>query len=158
MDLKIGTLGVNAAFLREIKEDHRELRRLLEETLSLLSQGSQTRLPGRRVIGLLERLRDQFALHFSLEEAFGYFEDAISVAPRLSARADALRCEHKVLFLEMCAVADEAERLLRGDNAPQTVRKLALKFVAFHHQYQAHEAAEHDLILEALDDDIGVGD
>jgi hypothetical protein len=144
--------------LREIKEDHRELRRLLDETVNLLSRASRARMPPQRVVALLERLRDQFALHFALEEAFGYFEDAISVAPRLSARADALRGEHRTLFVEICHVADEAERLLRSDGSPQTVRKIALKFVAFHHQYQAHEAAENDLILEALDDDIGVGD
>lgn len=158
MEVKLATLGINAAFLREIKEDHRELRRLLDETVNLLSRASRARMPTQRIMLLLESLRDQFALHFSLEEAFGYFEDAISVAPRLSTRADRLRGEHRTLFVEICDVVDEAERLLRGDGSPHTVRKIALKFVAFHHQYQAHEAAENDLILEALDDDIGVGD
>jgi hypothetical protein len=158
MELKIGTLGVNAAFLREIKEDHRELRRLLDEAVGLLGQASKVRQPARRIVGLLERLRDQFALHFSLEEAFGYFEDAITVAPRLSVRAAALRSEHKALFLEICDVVDEAERLLRGDSSPSTVRKIALKFVSFHHQFLAHEGAENDLILDSLNDDIGVGD
>lgn len=158
MDIKIGTLGVNAAFLREIKEDHRELRRLLDDTVELLSQASKTRMPPRKIVSLLERLRDQFAMHFSLEEAFGYFEDAIAVAPRLSGRADALRSEHRTLFTEICDVVEHAESLLRADASPHAVKRISLKFVAFHHQYQAHEAAENDLILESLDDDIGVGD
>ena len=94
MEVKLATLGINAAFLREIKDDHRELRRLLDETVNLLSRASRARMPTQRIMSLLESLRDQFALHFSLEEAFGYFEDAISVAPRLSTRADRLRGEH----------------------------------------------------------------
>lgn len=158
MDIKVATLGVNAAFLREIKEDHRELRRLLDETVAMFSQAGKTRISTHTIVDTLERLRDQFAIHFSLEEAFGYFEDAVAVAPRLSSRADALRGEHGALYVELCNVVEEAERVLRADNSPAAVRKIALKFVAFHHQFQAHEAAENDLILEALDDDIGVGD
>ncbi|MEQ8788570.1 MAG: hemerythrin domain-containing protein [Pirellulaceae bacterium] len=158
MDIKVGTLGVNAAFLREIKEDHRELTRLFDEAVALFARAARTRVPARKIIDVLECLRDQLALHFSLEEAFGYFEDAITVAPRLSARADALRSEHGTLYIELCEVVEEAERLLRADNSSRAVRRIALQFVAFHHQYQAHDSAENELILTALDDDIGVGD
>jgi hypothetical protein len=158
MDIKVGTLGVNAAFLREIKEDHRELTRLFEEAVSLFGRAGKSRVPARKIVEVLEGLRDQLAIHFSLEEAFGYFEDAITVAPRLSARADELRSEHGTLYMELCDVVEEAEGVLRADNSPRAVRRIALKFVAFHHQYQAHDAAENELILTALDDDIGVGD
>jgi hypothetical protein len=44
----------------------------------------------RRLVNLLEALCDQSALHFSLEEAYGYFEDANHVAPQLGEQAETL--------------------------------------------------------------------
>ena len=84
------TLTINAAFLHEIKEDNRELRHLLDDCCgaagAAASGGSRIAAGGQ----LLGKLRDQLAMHFSLEEAYGYFDDAIDVAPRLSRQAECL--------------------------------------------------------------------
>ena len=153
------TVTINAAFLQEIKQDNVELRDLLERSSSQLSVGSHLGSNPRTMVDTLSRLRDQLAMHFALEEAFGYFDDAVDVAPRLSARAEDLRQEHEQFFLEMCEIVERAERLLYREASPQKTRaEIAQRFSAFYSALNEHEAREQDLILEALDEDIGVGD
>ena len=77
------TVTVNAAFLLEIKEDDRRLRCLLGELLSAFGAPSGRVASPSRLAELLVAVRDQLAMHFSLEEAYGYFDDPVSVAPRL---------------------------------------------------------------------------
>src|SRR5262245_61954266 len=89
-----GTVTVNAAFLQEIKEVNQELWSLLAD---LRHRCQRPIAPGhcRLLIDKLCQLRDQLALHFSLEEAYGYFEDPVEVAPQLSRQAEMLRSEHR---------------------------------------------------------------
>ena len=104
------TLTINAAFLQEIKEDNRELRQLLDDCAALLSRPHQAGVELRRVSQLFGKLRDQLAMHFSLEEAYGYFDDAIDVAPRLSRQAE-------VAEIAASAVVRRAMRPCRGGRA-----------------------------------------
>ena len=152
------TVAINAAFLQEIKEDNRELRHLLAETGRLLSQPQEVRTPLRKLAEVLGSLRDQFAMHFSLEEAFGYFDDAVDVAPRLCEQADLLRSEHVGLFRKICRIEEAAEQLLYGEMSSQPGSELARQFFAFRDEFENHESRENDLIFQALDDDIGVCD
>ena len=82
-----GTVTVNAAFLQEIKEVDQELWSLLGD---LRHRCQRPIAPGqcRLLIDKLCQLRDQLALHFSLEEAYGYFDDPVEVAPQLSRQAE----------------------------------------------------------------------
>ncbi len=153
-----GTLTVNAAFLMEIKEDNRELHELLQRAATLFSRPDRVHAPPRQLAELVQGLRDRLAMHFSLEEAFGYFEDAVSVAPRLTRQANELRAEHGGLFVEACDLVEDAERLQYGETPPIAVRRLAERFNAFYRRFQDHDARENEMILQALDDDIGVGD
>ena len=157
MQTAIGNLAVNAAFLQEIKEDNRELQALLNDTSEIFGQPRPASRP-RQLAGKLAQLRDMLAMHFTLEEAFGYFEDALDVAPRLSARADLLRAEHQQLYLRICEIADEAEQLLYHEKGRKIVMRMAEQFREFHRRLREHESRENELILEAFDDDIGVGD
>lgn len=152
------TVAINAAFLQEIKEDNRELRHLLAETGDLLSRPQEVRTPRRQLAEVLGNLRDQFAMHFSLEEAFGYFDDAVDVAPRLSEQAESLRSEHDGLFRKICEIEEAAEQLLYGEAATRVGNELAQQFFVFRDAFESHESRENDLIFQALDDDIGVGD
>ncbi len=111
------TLTINAAFLLEIKEDNRELRQLLDDCAALLARPHGAGVELRRAAQLLGNLRDQLAMHFSLEEAYGYFDDAIDVAPRLSRQAEALRSQHPRLFVALCDLVEEAEQLLYHERA-----------------------------------------
>ena len=153
------TVAINAAFLQEIKQDNRELRQLLDQAEAMLSSPWPARTPIHRLVELLGSLRDQLAMHFALEEAYGYFDEALTVEPRLSERAGELREEHQILFLDMCDLVDLAEQQLYGEPAPtKRLLQLALRFDEFHFQLMEHESRETELIQHAFHDDIGVGD
>ena len=149
-------VAVNAAFLKDIKDDNRDLKILLDR-IALLAQHRQTATNHWvELIELFGELRDQLALHFSLEEAYGYFDEAIVTAPQLSATAECLRAEHPRLFERMRDLADSALEV-SPESGEQVTRMLA-EFGRFRDAFETHEEAELKLILDALDDDIGVGD
>jgi ABC-type transporter Mla subunit MlaD len=152
------TLGVNAAFLQEIKEDSQQLRDLLAATRTLLQQQCHERSDIRQWWESLSELRDQLALHFALEDAYGYFEDAMMQAPRFSQRAEMLRGQHDGLFRDICSLADRADDLLHARPSNGQLRHLSELFLDFHSRFAAHERDENALIMAAFDDDIGVGD
>ncbi len=157
MAITTGTLTVNAAFLREIKEDNLRLRELLEVVQQCVHLAND-RQRVRALAETLSELRDQLALHFSLEEAYGYFEDAVEVAPNLSERASELRSEHGSLFLEVCRLVETAEQLLYGEINGVAAPALAQQFDRFWQTLRQHEKREGDLIMEAFESDMGVGD
>lgn len=158
MYVATGTVTVNAAFLQEIKDDAREFRQCLAQASELLGPGQLSELEPRSLVELLGRVRDQLALHFSLEEAYGYFEDAISAAPHLSEQAELLRAQHQTLFAEFGGTIAAAEELLYGDNDDDARARVARLYQHFRANLQLHEAREQDLILAAFNDDLGGGD
>jgi Hemerythrin HHE cation binding domain len=152
------TVSINPAFLQEIKDDHHELRQLMHHTSAMFDRSGPAETDHARVVEMLGKLRDQLAMHFSLEEAYGYFDDAISAAPHLSRRADHLRSQHSELFSDACRLAELAERLSRHATSDEAVSRLAGDYHRFSARFRDHESQECDLILEAVDDDIGTGD
>ncbi|HEV3137735.1 MAG TPA: hemerythrin domain-containing protein [Pirellulales bacterium] len=158
MAIATGTVSINPAFLQEIKDDHHELRQLLHHTAAMLDRPTWMQIEFDRLADLFTKLRDQLAMHFSLEEAYGYFEDAISVAPHLSKRAEALRSQHFELYSQLCSLVERAEQLLYHEAAKVAVAGLAEDFRRFSAGLQEHESCESDLILQAFHDDLGAGD
>jgi hypothetical protein len=158
MAIATGTVSINPAFLQEIKDDHHELRQLLHHTAAMLDRPTWMQIEFDRLVDLFTKLRDQLAMHFSLEEAYGYFEDAISVAPHLSKRAEALRSQHFELYSQFCSLVERAEQLLYHEAAKIAVAGLAEDFRRFSGGLQEHESCESDLILQAFHDDLGAGD
>ncbi len=158
MAIVTSTVTVNAAFLQEIKEDNRELTQLLKRSESACRRVKASPASSGSLAELLVLVRDQLAFHFALEEAYGYFEHAVDEAPRLSERAMALRSEHETLYLEICSIAEEAESMRLGRQARRRVHSVAQDFLLFYQRLKEHETDETELILQALDDDIGVGD
>ena len=152
------TVTVNAAFLQEIKEVHQELWDLLDEVRHLTARPISLRSQCRKVVEMLSQLRDQLALHFALEEAYGYFDDPVAVAPRLCEAADSLRAEHGELYLLICELAEQAESWQRSGRLASLATHVSRDFQQFDRRLQIHEARENDLILAEYDDDIGVGD
>lgn len=152
------TLGVNAAFLQEIKEENHELRELLQSTANCFEALGPATPCVRLLADLLGQLRDQFSLHFALEEAFGYFDDAVSVAPRLSITAERLREEHNTLFVEACSLAEVAECFVYREPSDKSLERIGHRWATFYRRFLDHESEETELVLAAFDDDIGVGD
>jgi len=158
MAVLTGTLTVNAAFLQEIKEDNRDLRKLLAAVADRCCRPPGPGAAARPLVEQLCKLRDQLALHFTLEDVYGYFEDAILEAPRLNDKAEKLHAEHDVFFLEICELVDAAEELLYCERRAPSYSSIAVRFLEFHARLERHEREENQLILSAFDDDIGVGD
>ncbi len=152
------TISINAAFLQEIKDDHHELRQLMHHTGAMLERPEWMTIEYDRLADFFEKLRDQLAMHFSLEEAYGYFEDALAVAPRLSRKADQLRSQHGELYAQLCALAERAEQLLYHETSDTAVAQLAADYRGFCEAFHEHERRENDLILRAIDEDLGGGD
>lgn len=158
MAIVAGTVTINPAFLMEIKEDHRELWQLLADLDALGRRWETAGVSPKRVADLLSQLQDRLAMHFTLEEAYGYFDDALAVAPQLSRRAETLRGEHAGLFLQLSRIVDEAERLVHHEVPIAALGHVIEDFSAFHRALKDHESRENALVSEAFDLDVGVGD
>lgn len=152
------TLTVNPAFLQEIKEVNEDLWSTLTKVRSAFDDPEKLRENPHALINMVGDLRDQLALHFALEEAFGYFEDPLEVAPRFSEQAISLRDEHSALYLEVCRICELAERLSIDQDTTGLEQQLTREFQSFDQRLHKHESAESDLILAAYDDDFGGGD
>ncbi|MCP4887820.1 MAG: hemerythrin domain-containing protein [Planctomycetaceae bacterium] len=156
IDSRTRHLAVNAAFLKDIKDDNHDLKAIVDQ-IAPLSEHYQTAINHwPELVGLLEQLCDQLALHFSLEEAYGYFDDAVNHAPQLSVNAECLRGQHPSLFKTIRGLADKVLEV-NTDNI-EHVQRFLNGYQSFQQQFAAHEEAELKLILDAMDDDLGVGD
>ncbi len=152
------TVTVNAAFLQEIKEVNQDLWRLLADVRRMCDSPATIDAAPRRFSGLVEELRDQLALHFALEEAYGYFENPIEVAPRLCMQANELRAEHHELYLMVVNFSEAVELLTHPVRVIGTVLAAVKQFQVFDERLRRHETRENELIMEQYGDDIGVGD
>lgn len=151
-------LTINPAFLRDIKDDNRDLRRILANTVEAMVAPPATPNRAREMHAALGRLRDQLAMHFALEEAFGYFEQSVAQAPRLDQQARQLRDEHRLLFVELCDLIELLEQKVYHETDEPAFDLVRRRFDRFHARLQRHEANEIDLIVTALDEDLGGGD
>ncbi|MDA8967903.1 hemerythrin domain-containing protein [bacterium] len=155
---KTGTrrLAVNAAFLKDIKDDNQDLKILLDKITPITCHQQTATNHWPELITLFSDLRDQLALHFSLEEAYGYFDDAVVSAPQLSVTAELLRSEHPRLFSNIRDLADQASEIC--SDSPEQVSRFIQRFDAFRRAFEKHEESELKLILDSLDDDLGAAD
>ena len=80
-------LTVNAPFFQEIKDDHQQLQKLIADLDELIENRLVLSDHPRQFLELIDQLVDQLALHFTLEEAYGYFEHALEEAPRFHDQA-----------------------------------------------------------------------
>ena len=152
------TVTVNAAFLKEIKDVNQDLWEIVAALREVTCNPYHVRSRRYQFVGMLEDLRDHLALHFALEEAYGYFDEPLQVDPRLCTRAKDLRAQHQELYLKVCDLIDHAMELHDGHNLNTLARMLVAEYSEFDAQLQLHEQAENDLIQQEWDDDIGGGD
>ena len=135
-----GSLAVNAAFLKEIKDDNRQLKGLWDKLVPMFSHHQTAKNHWTELVAGLSELRDQLAIHFSLEEAYGYFAEAVDIAPHLSLVAESLRSDRSKLFAEIRDLADRiaACKVARVEH----IEKVIFQFNQFRKQCQRLEEAE----------------
>ncbi len=148
--------GINAAFLQEIKEDHRQLDEHWRRLQAMATEGVWLARHYRAWVDELYLLCDQLALHFALEEAYGYFEDVLEATPHLHAQAARLKGQHPGLFVWARDLADQAAAVSRP--SAEALQSLVAQFEALAVAYHVHDTAERALIVSAVHQDVGVGD
>ncbi len=152
--IKTGSLTINAAFLKEIKDDNNDLSNLIDATFDALNSQETHRVNSRSLFDILSQIRDYLAMHFALEDEFGYFDDAVDVPFQLSCQADILKAQHEQFYSEICHIVEAAESLLHGK--PKSVvmkRKVIEAFKGFYTRFQEHEEAERELVFESFQRD-----
>ncbi|QDU05493.1 hypothetical protein V6x_52300 [Gimesia chilikensis] len=142
-------ITVNAAFLQEIKDNNLQLDELLELLNTLCSVNDKTFLEPKRFSELIHELRDLLAMHFSLEDALGYFIGPSNIIPVLSKEATRLKSQHEELYLEVSAIAENADTLLASEHSENVSTNLIRRFRSFYEDLRKHESEEYDLILIA---------
>ncbi len=147
---------INAAFFQEIKEDHLHLNELLERLGHLIEEPDAIPNHRKKFAGLLAELRDQLAFHFTLEEAYGYFEDALDGSPWLHSEAGELRNQHTQLYVQISSIAERALDI--PADASSELKELAADYASFRSALRTHETSEMKLILDAMNRDFGDGD
>lgn len=151
------TVTVNPAFLQEIKEVNQELWQSFADLRLRCSRPIATGMC-RHLVDWLSELRDQLALHFALEEAYGYFDEPLHVAPQLAEKAGEIRAEHQELYLEFSDLVDRAERMFFAGQTAALALWVGPQFLDFDARIRDHEERENELIYDAFESDIGVGD
>ena len=106
------TVGVNAAFLQEIKDSNVQLWATLRE-LREIRHNDDAIQASRVFVRHLVELRDCVALEFSLEETYGFIESAGEGFQAFGAPdATTAKMQHRDLYLqlhEFCEKVEEAQ-------------------------------------------------
>ena len=146
------TLVVNPAFLQEIKDSNPDLWDTVHQLRQLCECDDQEPSNvSRQLTRLLDALRDQLALQFSLEESYGYLSVPDHPCEALSELAGRAQSQHSMLYLRLSDLAEQAEELqYRGVEASQ-LRKLIQRTREFDGELREHERAENELIERSFD-------
>ncbi|WP_164102047.1 hypothetical protein [Candidatus Laterigemmans baculatus] len=143
------TLGVNAAFLQEIKDSHPDLAHAVHALRATYHSDDVPAQTARRLVRLLDELRDCLAFQFALEESYGYIEGAQSSSETLAEMAEKARNQHCGLYLELSSLCEQAEELQYRGFACDNVRQLIQDTERFDARLIQHERLEAELIERA---------
>ena len=130
----------------ELRREHAALQELLCEVRQALDE-----LSGGALLKVLEEFHRVVDDHFQREEEDGVFDDAVSLAPRLSQRATALMRQHPALL----TTVEELVEMARRDKEP---REITERFEIFAKKWLNHESEENKLLQEAYCLDLGAMD
>ncbi len=126
-----------------------ELRMAVKRLTQLTSTSAVLNANEKEFIELLETFRNQLAFRF---EAYGQFEEAGAVASLANRQSQSLRGQRMELY-------ERAQRLVEcaTDNETRDLESLAKNVQVLLHDLKIHEAAETEMIMNAMFDDIGGG-
>lgn len=156
---RLNQIGVNAAFLQDIKDDERHVLATLNSVKQQLNRRTLDPPDPSSTRANLRRLYAQVKRRFELESICGYMENVIHVAPRLCRQSEELLNEHTVLLDQLRSIVEIAHQECQEEgDAPMNSNSLRAAFMSFHVQFLAHEERETDLIIDSLYFDIGGGD
>ena len=145
------TLVVNPAFLQEIKDSNPDLWDTVHQLRQVCECEEEPSRVSRQLTRLLDELRDQLALQFSLEESYGFLSASDHRNEMLSELAVRVQSQHAVLYMQLTELAEQAEELqYRGVESKQ-LQQLVQSTRDFDAQLRAHEQSESELIERSFD-------
>jgi len=149
------TLVVNPAFLQEIKDSNPDFWSLVCQLRNVSQIVDEPTRILRQLTRLLDDLRDQLALQFSLEESYGYIEvpeQVVGHSSRVTIElANQTQSQHSILYLRLSDLAEQAEELQYRGVELQRLRELVASSCQFHADLQEHERLENELIRRSYD-------
>ena len=140
------TLVVNPAFLQEIKDSNPDLWHTVHQLRQVCDCDEEPAKISRQLTRLLDGLRDQLALQFSLEESYGYMPVPEKRSPLLGELATRAQSQHGTLYLRLTDLAEQAEELQYRGVEPTQLRVLVEQTCDFDSQLREHERLENELI------------
>lgn len=152
------TITINPAFLAEVKDLHEELWTGLRQLQELCASPISLESKCFEFTGRLSDLRDKLAFQFSVEEAYGYFDDPAFCCPTFADRAAKLLLEHRELYEEIARITEQADELLSERDLAALTTVIPVAFDEFCRKLEAHESAETRLTYDGLMQDVGGGD
>ncbi len=149
------TLAVNPAFLQEIKDSNPDVWESVNELREVLEVPDEPARILRKLTRLLDDLRDQLALQFSLEESYGYIEvpeRLVWSSSRVTTElANQTQSQHAVLYLRLSDLAEQAEELQYRGIEPRRFHELVSSSCQFHSDLREHERMENELIRRSYE-------
>lgn len=142
----VKTVGVNAAFLQEIKDSHPDLGHVIHEVRATCHAALSPGETAKRLTNLLHDLRDCLAMQFALEETYGYIENVQTMPNSVTGMAERARNEHCSLYLEISSLCEQAEELQYRGFAAEHAGELTEATERFDARLIRHERLEAELV------------
>lgn len=152
----ISYITINAAFLKEIKEDNFLLNELLESLSMLCYETGLIILDLRYLEKLIGELSDVLTMHFSLEDTYGYFYGPLKPIPVMCREARRLQSQHSELLLDLYSISRQIQSELKLYGNQIISEKLLQQTRKFQIKLMRHELGENELILTAYYEDLFV--
>jgi iron-sulfur cluster repair protein YtfE (RIC family) len=134
------------------KQEHDALREQLRQIHEVLT-GPE--IMAEEMLQLLRELHNELTVHFASEEGDGFFQEVITVAPRLQNRAGQLCVEHEQMLYQVTELCRFAAA---GSPSMPWWQELGSRCHEFSKQLMHHESEENKLLQQTLQEDIGPSD
>lgn len=146
MAVTTNTLVVNPAFLQEIKDSNPDLWHTVHQLRQVCDCNDAPAKLSRQLTRLLDSLRDQLALQFSLEESYGYMTVPQNPGVALGDLANRAQSQHGMLYIRLSELAEQAEELQYRGVEQSQLRRLVEQTCDFDAELREHERLENELI------------
>ena len=143
-------MRVSEDLRRQMYQEHRTLRMLEEDLLDRCEEFCSS--PDAVHLEQVRRIFDDFAnslrRHFEFEEVGGYLRTVTDRRPHHSAAVDRLLADHK----DLTGLLSVIQEHLRGevDEDKECLKRFKSDFVKLMTQFDKHEVAERELLMEVF--------
>ncbi|MGH7194249.1 MAG: hemerythrin domain-containing protein [Candidatus Saccharimonadales bacterium] len=141
-----------STFAAAFQAEHHDMSGLVQRLRQVFG-GNRAWSPeaAREAVEAIAALEEHLEHHFRVEEAGGYLEEALAVAPRFSDLAEKLLAEHPVLLARMAETTALARRATAEPVLVDALKKQVSELLG---NLVVHETAENRIVQQALNSGI----